>query len=93
MADYTKLIEGKDSLRWINLQIDEEEATASEFKESIVSISTNEVTFRELPAGTVPKPLILVRGGDPQPPGTRLVWKGDMIVEGTQMEVPAYRKV
>ncbi len=93
MADYTKLIEGKDNLKRINLQIDEEEAAASEFKESVVSISTNEVTFRELPPGTVPKPLILVNAGDPQPPGTRLVWKGAMIVEGAQMEVPAYRKI
>ncbi len=90
MAEYTKLIEGGDSLKQINLQIDEEEAAASEFKESTVSISTNEVTFRELPAGTVPKRLILVKAGDPQPPGTKLVWRGNMIVEGAQTEVPAY---
>lgn len=95
MSNYEVEIEGKYDLVQINLQIAGEEAGASEFISSEVSIRnnrvTNLVTFRELPAGTRPKPLMVVKQGDPQPPGTKPVWSGTMVVEGTNTAVIAYR--
>ncbi len=95
MSDYKVEIEGKYDLDQINLQIANEEAGASEFISSRVESPngkvTNIATFSELPAGTVPKELKVVKQNDPQPPGTTLVWSGVMIVKGTSTSVRAYR--
>lgn len=95
MAEYKVEIEGKYSLDEINLQIAGEEAGASEFLASQVSVKDNQVTniltFTELSAGTVPHPLKLVRQNEPQPPGTRKFWTGVMVVGGTNTPVVAYR--
>ena len=95
MSDYDVEIEGRNDLDEINLQIAGEEAGASEFKSSRVSVrntrATNIATFRELPPGTVPKPLKVVKQGDPQPPGTNQVWSGVMVVTGTNTAVVAFR--
>lgn len=96
MSDYKVEIEGKHDLQEINNQIAGEEAGASEFKSSQMlprnNVPTNVVTFTELPAGTVPKPLKIVKQNDPQPPGTKNVWSGVMIVAGTNTAVVAYRQ-
>ena len=91
MSDYDVEIEGKYSLEEINLQIAGEEAGASEFKSSKVSASNNIVTFRPLPAGTIPKPLKLIKQGDSQPSGTQEIWSGVMVVQGANTAVTAYR--
>ena len=91
MSDYEVEIEGKYSLEEITLQIAGEEAGGSEFKSSRVSAGNNLVTFRELPAGTIPKPLKVIRQSDPKPSGTKLVWSGSMVVEGKKVEIAAYR--
>ena len=94
-GDYEVEIEGKYDLDQINLQIAGEEAGASEFRSSKVSVRnnkpTNVVTFRKLPNGTIPKPLKVVKQNDPQPPGTVRVWVGLMVVKGTNTAVTAYR--
>ena len=93
MSDYKVEIEGKYDLDEINLQIAGEEAGASEFKSSKVSDNqkANIVTFSKLPPGTIPKPLKLIKQGDPQPPGTEKIWSGVMVVQGTKTAVTAYR--
>jgi hypothetical protein len=95
MSDYNVEIEGHHDFEQINLQIAGEEAGASQFVSSRVSTRdnrpTNVVTFRELAPGTVPKPLKVVKDGDPQPPGTERVWAGVMVVKGTTTAVAAYR--
>jgi|SRR6516162_8272640 hypothetical protein len=95
MSDYEVEIEGQYDLNQINLQIAGEEAGASEFISSKVNIRnnrvTNIVTFRELAAGTIPKTLTVVRRADPQPAGTKQVWYGVMVVQGTITAVIAYR--
>lgn len=95
MSDYEVEIEGQHDLDQINLQIAGEEAGASEFISSKVGVRnsrvTNSVTFRTLPAGTIPKTLTVVRQGDPQPLGTKQVWSGVMTVKGTNTAVIAYR--
>jgi len=95
MDDYGVEIQGQYDLDQINLQIAGEEASASEFISSKVSVRnnvpTNIVTFRELAPGTVPKKLIVVKKGNPQPPGTNQVWSGVMVVKGTSTAVTAYR--
>jgi len=95
MSEYKVEIEGKHSLAEINLQIAGEEAGASEFIESKVSAKnnqlTNEVSFKELDAGTVPPELKVVKQNDPPPSGTKKVWDGVMVVSGTNTAVIAYR--
>lgn len=95
MAEYDVEIEGRYDLDQINLQIAGEEAGASEFRSSRIAVHNNQVTnivtFRELPAGTVPKPLKVVKHGDPQPSGTEQGWSGVMVVKGTNTAVAAYR--
>jgi hypothetical protein len=97
MSNYNVEIEGRYKLDEINSAIAGEEVGASEFKSSRVKASdagvTNIVTFRELPPGTIPKPLTMVKQGDPQPPGTKEIWSGVMVVEGTLTSVVAYREV
>ncbi len=95
MSDYEVEIAGKYDLDQINLQISGEEAGASEFKSSKVSTHdnqvTNIVTFHELPAGILPKPLKLIKESDPQLPVTQKIWSGVMVVKGTKITVTAYR--
>lgn len=95
MSEYNVEIEGKFNLDEINLQIAGEEAGASEFVKSQVSVNnnrvTNVVTFKELDAGTVPHPLKVVKQNEPQPPGTKRVWNGVMVISGTNTAVVAYR--
>ncbi len=91
MSDYEVQIEGKYSLDQITLQISGEEAGASEFISSKIETGNNLVTFRELPAGTILKPLKVVKQGDPAPSGTKIVWSGEMVVKGTKIGVTAYR--
>lgn len=101
MSDYKVEIEGKYNLEEINKQIRGEEAGASEFKSSEIlpvlpqsnGVLTNIVTFGELRAGTLPKPLKVINQNDPQPPGTKKVWFGVMIVSGTNTTVAAYREL
>ncbi len=93
MSEYPVAIEGKYSLKEIQSQIVGEEAGASEFLRSAVSPNglTNIVTFQELAPGTVPKPLMLVKQGGPKPTGTKQVWSGTMVVQGTSTAIVAYR--
>lgn len=94
MSDYPREIDGKYDLEQINIQIAGEEAGASEFISSEVKgdpPATNRVTFRERADGTIPKPLKVIKQGDPKPSGTKLVWSGSMVVEGKKVEVAAYR--
>jgi hypothetical protein len=95
MAEYLVEIQGIHDLSEINLQIRGEEAGASEFISSDMAFYggriTNIVRFRELPPGTIPKALALVKHNDPQPPGTQHVWSGVMIVQGTTAAVSAFR--
>lgn len=91
MSDYSVEIDGKYSLEEIILQITGEEAGASEFKGSKVSGINNIVTFRELPAGTIPNPLKLIKQGDLQPAGTQEIWSGVMFVQRKETKVTAYR--
>ena len=95
MSDYQRAIDGKYDLEQINIQIAGEEAGASEFISSKVEgdpPATNSVTFRELAPGTIPKKLIMVNDGDPQPSGTTKIWSGVMVVKGTPTKVIAYRQ-
>lgn len=95
MADYEVEIKGNITIADINAQIAGEEAGGSQFVSSKVSTSngtsTNFATFQELPGGTMPKPLTVVKQGDPQPSGTKGVWSGQMIVEGKSIAVVACR--
>jgi hypothetical protein len=95
MSEYKVEIEGKFNLAEINLQIAGEEAGASEFIGSKVTTKnnqlTNEVSFKELDAGTVPHELKVVKQSDPQPAGTKKVWDGVMVVQGQNTAVVAYR--
>lgn len=98
MSEYEIPIEGKYKLEEINSAIAGEEAGASEFKSSKHKASntgetSNSVTFSELPNGTIPKPLTMVKQSDSQPPGTKKVWSGAMVVEGKSTSVIAYRVV
>jgi hypothetical protein len=98
MSDYAVEMEGKYKLAEINSAIAGEEAGASEFKSSTVKASpdtgdSNILTFSVLSPGTIPKPLIIVKQGDPQPPGTKQVWSGVMVVDRTLTSVIAYREV
>lgn len=95
MSNYKVEIEGSYDFDQINIQIAGEEAGASEFISSEVTSHsgkfTNVATFRELPAGTVPKELKVAKQNDPKPSGTVLAWSGVMIVKGTSTVVRAYR--
>jgi hypothetical protein len=95
MGEYKVEIEGKHDLAQINLQIAGEEAGASEFIQSQLTTKnnqlTNEVSFKELGAGTVPPALKVVKQNDPPPAGTKKVWEGVMVVSGTNTAVIAYR--
>jgi len=95
MSEFSRFITGDTDLDQINLQIAGQEAAASQFKESKISVKDsqliNEVTFEELSAGTRPKRLKIVKHTESQPPGTKKVWEGAMIVAGTNTDVIAYR--
>ncbi|MBM4040034.1 MAG: hypothetical protein FJ290_16135 [Planctomycetes bacterium] len=95
MAEYLVEIEGKWDLEQINLQISTEEAGASEFLGSSVTWHEGRVTniakFKELPPGQRPKTITLVKHGGQQPPNTKKVWEGVMVVSGTNEPVTAYR--
>jgi len=95
MSYYEVEIEGKYKIDEISGQIADEELGFCEFKSSRVSGTdtwvTNIVTFQK--TDLRPKPLALVKQGDPQPSGTKNVWSGEMVVEGTCTSVVAYREV
>jgi hypothetical protein len=97
MSEYKVEIEGQCNLDEINLQIAGEEAGASEFISSRVSVKhnqvTNVVTFKELDAGTVPHSLKIVKQNDPAPAGTKRLWGGVMVVSGRNTAVVAYRSI
>lgn len=91
-------IDGKYNLKQINGIIEGEEKLTWEFKDSQVTASStgtgapyNSVTLSAV--GTIPKPLTIVEQGAPQPPGTKQVWSGAMVVEGKTIAVVAYREV
>src|SRR5438034_64569 len=96
MNDYDVVIEGQHDLVQITLQIAGEEAGASEFVGSAIltqgAKANNRVTFRPLPAGTVPKDVQVVKLTDPAPPSAARIWSGAMIVSGTNTAVAVYRK-
>jgi hypothetical protein len=91
--EYTRVIPGDRDLKAINESIAYEEAGASEFikSEADSNQKNNIVTF--LIVSARPKPLTIVKKGDPQPAGTNLVWSGVMVVDRTLTSVVAYRKV
>lgn len=93
MSYYEVEIEGKYKIDEIQSQITDEELGFSEFKSSRLSgtgnRATNIVTFME--TDLRPKQLQLVKQGAPQPPGTKLVWYGEMVVEEKITPVTAYR--
>jgi hypothetical protein len=95
MCEYLKKIDGKYDLEQIELQIAGEEAGASEFVSSVISLDEtpvmNIVAFKALSGGIVPKKLTLVIDGDDPPDDAEEVWSGPMIVEGTNEYVYAYR--
>lgn len=95
MGEYAVEIEGKYDLDQIELQIRSEEAGASEFISSSISLHEGSITnicqFKELEAGTVPKELTLVRHSEDQPAGTVRIWSGVMIVSDTNEAISAYR--
>ena len=93
MDDYPVTIQGSYSLGEINDAIAGEECGASEFQSSKVSGNDNTATFLELPPGTIPPTLTVVKKDDPQPPGTAKVWEGEMRVSGAVAAVIAYRFV
>lgn len=97
MSEYLLEIEGKNDLSQINLQISGEEAGASEFISSSISSHegriTNIVKFKELPPGTIPKKLTLIKQGATPPAGTKLIWSGAMIVSNKNEAVSAYREI
>jgi hypothetical protein len=90
--EYLGNIPGDSDLEAINKSIAWEEAGASEFMKSEPDSNqkNNIVTFRKV--STRPKPLTIVKQGDPQPSGTKNVWSGDMVVEGKVTAVVAYRE-
>ena len=94
MSYYEVEIEGKYKLDEINGQIADEELGFSEFQSGRISGTTNRVTnivtFQETESR--PKTLTMVKQGDPQPPGTKMVWAGVMVVEGTFASIIAYRQ-
>lgn len=85
-------IAGPD-LDQINLQIADLEADAQEFVESKISPdkSGNEAAFRPLPRGKIPPRLTVILKGGSAPENAKLVWEGEMIVEGKTEDVEAYR--
>ena len=97
MSELKRFIAGNTNLDQINLQIAAQEAAGTEFKQNNISVKDsqpiNEVTFDILPPGTRPKELKIVKHTDSQPPGTKKVWEGVMIVAGTLTVVTAYRPV
>lgn len=97
MSDYLVEIDGKNDLQQITGQIAGEEAGGSEFVSSSISFHEGKVTnlakFKELPPGTRPKALSLVKQGTAPPANTKVVWSGVMLVTGTNTAVQAYRAV
>lgn len=95
MSDYIVEIDGKNELQQITGQIAGEEAGGSEFVSSSISFHegkvTNLATFKELPPGTRPKALTLVKQGTTAPANTQAVWSGVMLVSGTNTAVQACR--
>jgi hypothetical protein len=97
MSELKRFIAGNTNLDQINLQIAAQEAAGTEFKQNNISVKDsqpiNEVTFDILPPGTRPKELKIVKHTDSQPPGTKKVWEGVMIVAGTLTVMIGYRTV
>ncbi len=96
MSDYLVEISGSTSLAQISLQVQGEEAGASEFKSSSVSFHggriTNLATFSELDPGTVPKPITFLAHDAPLPTGAKIVWAGVMVVAGNTSALKASRR-
>lgn len=95
MNEYKVSIDGSSTLAEINRQIKGEEAGASEFLNSVVGPDEGRVSniakFKELPAGTVPPELTIVKQGERAPAGKSEVWSGVMVIEGTSESVVGYR--
>ena len=95
MADYRVEIDGSFTFAQINSAIAGEEAGASEFVDSVIGTHegklANLATFKELAPGTVPPRPTIVKQGDPPPAGTKKVWSGVMLVQGTSTAVIGYR--
>lgn len=95
MSEYDVEIEGKYDLKQIELQLQSEEAGASELLECKISLYDGRITnickFRTLEPGTVPGKLSLLKQSDEQPAGTEHVWTGVMIVSDSNEAVSAYR--
>lgn len=96
-GEYIIAIDGKFSRNDIELQLQGEEAGASE----LVAIETgtykglkaNLVTFRELEFG-MPNDLtlVVVAAGTPPPAGTNCIWEGKMLIDGNEHQAALYRE-
>ena len=95
MSDYLVEIGPGNSLAQITLQVQGEEAGASEFKDSSISFYAGRVTnlarFTELAPGTMPQPITFVVNDAALPAGASSAWAGVMMVGGTTIAVKAYR--
>ncbi len=96
-SEYLVCIAGQYDLEQINVQILGEEASFSRFLRSKISHigrnSTNFVVFRELPPGTIPKDIILLKTAEDQPRDTVHIWTGVILVSNTTEAVSVYRAV
>ena len=92
--EYLRVIPGDWTIKAINDLIAWEEKGISEFikSEPDSNKQNNNAAFRI--ASTFPKPLTIVKQGDPKPPGTidKPVWSGKMVALGTITDVVAYRQ-
>jgi hypothetical protein len=95
MDTYSVEIEGSSTLEDVNHAVRGEEAAATEFLDSTISLSNGKITniakFKKLPAGTIPKSAIFVEHNDARPQGTKRIWTGVMVINGTNTGVSAYR--
>lgn len=95
MSEYLIYIPGQYDLEQINAQISGEEASFSQFVNNKISLqeskTVNVAKFRELPVGTMPDDIRLVKASEDQPHGTIPVWTGVMEVGNAAEAVSAYR--
>jgi hypothetical protein len=96
-GEYLVCIEGKYDLEQINLQISGEEASFSKFLRCKISRNgsgrLNFVIFRELPPGSIPEDIILLKTTEDQPHDTVHIWTGVILVNKTTEAVSAYRAI
>lgn len=71
------------------------EAKSHEFQKSTVKYvkprSTNIADFKVLPIGTIPKDITFQKAATAVPGGSKVIWKGAMVVQNTISQVAAYR--